>query len=358
MNSRDRIREYESRMRAVERELEEKQIKSIYSASIRQNQLELEERERLLREEEELRRLRDMQNGTLDDVPDFSAPPFSPYPYYAPPPDYEAALARQRAELEAERLAFLRENIRRQEEENRRLKEQYYWYHYSKNATAPTPEPKQEPAPAAEPVVPPKTEERIEETVVEQTVTEEPVAPVQPQPREETIVFVQSEPAPTAEPVREAAPEGELMPDGAVVFDSYGRPTFAEAYQTLSPKQKKYCDGLIKYACDQTGERLRESKYHVSVGCGSNQVLKLSVKNDTLTAGFRIEDERLRQLRLADSDTQIKTQETVVKVADDNAYKTAKSLVDLRIGQIAEQIAYQKQLRNERRRAKRESEKN
>lgn len=71
-----------------------------------------------------------------------------------------------------------------------------------------------------------------------------------------------------------------------------------------------------------------------------------------------MEDYTLRNLRLSDTDTPIKTRETSVKVVDNGAYETAKRLIDLRIEQIAEFIEEKKLMLKEKRNISRTSKRN
>ncbi|MCI8729393.1 MAG: hypothetical protein HFK07_06205, partial [Clostridia bacterium] len=87
---------------------------------------------------------------------------------------------------------------------------------------------------------------------------------------------------------------------------------------------------------------------------------KLSVKDGEVMAYFRIEDERLRKLRMnaKENDADIKIRETEISVDSESAYEMAKDLIDLRITQIEENLEYRKQLLREKRRVKRERDKN
>ncbi|MCI8729375.1 MAG: hypothetical protein HFK07_06105, partial [Clostridia bacterium] len=87
---------------------------------------------------------------------------------------------------------------------------------------------------------------------------------------------------------------------------------------------------------------------------------KLSVKDGEVMAYFRIEDERLRKLRMnaKENDAEIKIKETEIAVDGESAYEMAKDLIDLRITQIEENLEYRKQLLKEKRKAKREQDKN
>ena len=123
---------------------------------------------------------------------------------------------------------------------------------------------------------------------------------------------------------------------------------------------RSYIFGLRDYAIEKSGEKASFAKYHLTVGKGTKQVVKLSVKDGEVMAYFRIEDERLRKLRMnaKENDAEIKIKETEIAVDGESAYEMAKDLIDLRITQIEENLEYRKQQLKERRRAKREIAKN
>ncbi len=62
--------------------------------------------------------------------------------------------------------------------------------------------------------------------------------------------------------------------------------------------------------------------------------IKLTIKKDTTVALFKMEDEYLKDIRRnAGSDgTKVKVKETEVLIADEQAFQTAKDMVDLRFG--------------------------
>ena len=148
--------------------------------------------------------------------------------------------------------------------------------------------------------------------------------------------------------------------DGAVVITGSERLDVQEAILLLSDDQKRYIFGLRDYAIEKSGEKASFAKYHLTVGKGTKQVVKLSVKDGEVVAYFRIEDERLRKLRMnaKENDAEIKIKETEIAVDGESAYEMAKDLIDLRITQIEENLEYRKQLLKEKRRAKREIAKN
>lgn len=83
------------------------------------------------------------------------------------------------------------------------------------------------------------------------------------------------------------------------------------------------------------------------------------IKNGITIALFRLEDERLRKIRRnATSDgAEVKIKETELAVSDAVAYNTAKEMIDLRLTQLEEDIAYQKLRAAERRKAARDANK-
>ena len=147
----------------------------------------------------------------------------------------------------------------------------------------------------------------------------------------------------------------EIEIDNGISFNE--RLTFAEAYALLIKEQKNFCDGLRTYALEKSGAKECPAKYHLSVGNGQKVVIKFVIKNGITVALFRLEDERLRRLRRsATSDgAEVKVKETEVPITDKVAYNTAKEMIDLRLVQLQEDIAYQKMRQAERRKAAREA---
>ena len=147
--------------------------------------------------------------------------------------------------------------------------------------------------------------------------------------------------------------------DGAVVINGSERLDIQDAILLLSDDQRRYIFGLRDYAIEKSGEKASFAKYHLTVGKGTKQVVKLSVKDGEVMAYFRIEDERLRKLRMnaKENDAEIKIKETEIAVDGESAYEMAKDLIDLRITQIEENLEYRKQQLKEKRRARRELDK-
>lgn len=147
--------------------------------------------------------------------------------------------------------------------------------------------------------------------------------------------------------------EIDLTDDSALAsFSVTERLTFMEAYTLLIPQQKQFCDGLVAYAVKKSGLLAKYAKYHLSVGSGAKRLLKLSIKDGIVIACFHIEDQRVRELRRKSGETDIRIKETTLPVSNDDAYATAKAIIDLRETQIAEDIAIRKEKRKEARRKK------
>lgn len=142
------------------------------------------------------------------------------------------------------------------------------------------------------------------------------------------------------------------MADGSLsaVFHVAERLTFGEAYRLLMPKQKRYCDELVKYAVKKSGTSEKYAKYYLLVGVGAKQLLKLGIKDGIVVAYFRVEDQRLRELRRKSGDATIKIKETLLQVDNDDAFSAAKEIIDLRETQIMEDVAAKKESRNRKRR--------
>ena len=157
--------------------------------------------------------------------------------------------------------------------------------------------------------------------------------------------------------------EGEsvvTVADGAVIINGSERLDIKDSILLLSDDQKRYIFGLRDYAIERSGEKPSFAKYHLTVGKGTKQVIKLSVKDGEVMAYFRIEDERLRTIRrnAKENDAEIKIKETEMAVDGESAYEMAKDLIDLRVTQIEENLEYRKQLLREKRKAKKELSKN
>ena len=153
--------------------------------------------------------------------------------------------------------------------------------------------------------------------------------------------------------------EGESLmtvADGAVIINGSERLDIKDSILLLSDDQKRYIFGLRDYAIERSGEKASFAKYHLTVGKGTKQVIKLSVKDGKVMAYFRIEDERLRAIRrnAKENDAEIKIKETEMAVDGESAYEMAKDLIDLRVTQIEENLEYRKQLLREKRKAKKE----
>ena len=147
--------------------------------------------------------------------------------------------------------------------------------------------------------------------------------------------------------------------DGAIVINGSERLDIKDSILLLSDDQKRYIFGLRDYAIEKSGDKASFAKYHLTVGKGAKQVIKLSVKDGKVMAYFRIEDERLRAIRrnAKENDAEIKIKETEIEIDGESAYEMAKDLIDLRKTQIDENIAYQKQQRREKRKALRDAKK-
>ena len=105
----------------------------------------------------------------------------------------------------------------------------------------------------------------------------------------------------------------------------------------LSKQQKKYFDGLREYALSKPNAKEKKSTYAITIGQSTvNPLLKLTIKKDTTIALFKMEDEYLKDIkRDASSDgTKVKVKETEVAIADAQACKVAKNMIDLREDQI------------------------
>ncbi|MDE7329063.1 MAG: hypothetical protein K2N57_04895 [Clostridia bacterium] len=126
------------------------------------------------------------------------------------------------------------------------------------------------------------------------------------------------------------------------------RLTIDEAYAKLSREQKKFFDKLHDYALSKEKCKEKKSTYYILLGQSSvNPLIKLTIKKDTTVALFKMEDEYFKDLRKnAGSDgTKMKVKETELIVSDEQAFATAKEMIDLREDQIDRYAEYLKEQR-------------
>ncbi len=94
---------------------------------------------------------------------------------------------------------------------------------------------------------------------------------------------------------------------------------------------------MREYALSKEKSKEKKAIYSLTIGQSSvNPYIKLTIKKDTTVALFKMEDEYLKDIRRnAGSDgTKVKVKETEVLIADEQAFQTAKDMVDLRLDQI------------------------
>ncbi|MDE6758039.1 MAG: hypothetical protein K2J89_02015, partial [Clostridia bacterium] len=126
------------------------------------------------------------------------------------------------------------------------------------------------------------------------------------------------------------------------------RLTLDEAYEKLSAKQKKFFDTLKAYALSKDKCKEKKSTYYILLGQSSvNPLVKLTIKKDTTVALFKMEDEFMKDIRrnATNDGAKIKVKETEVVIADVQAMKAAKDMIDLREDQIERYNEYLKEQR-------------
>ncbi|MDE6276185.1 MAG: InlB B-repeat-containing protein [Clostridia bacterium] len=166
-----------------------------------------------------------------------------------------------------------------------------------------------------------KIVEKVIEVPVEKIVEKEVKVEVPVEKIVEKEVIKEVKVAAAAKPKKEVAP----------------RLTLDEAYAQMSKQQQKYFDGLRQYALSKPNTKEKTSTYAITIGQSTvNPLLKLTIKKDMTVALFKMEDEYLKDIkRDASGDgTKIKVKETEVIVADAQACKAAKNMIDLREDQI------------------------
>ncbi|MDE6275188.1 MAG: hypothetical protein K2M75_01475, partial [Clostridia bacterium] len=179
--------------------------------------------------------------------------------------------------------------------------------------------------------VPVEVEKIVEKEVIKEVPVEKVVEKIV---EKEVKVHVEA----PAKPKKEVAP----------------RLTLDEAYALLSKQQKKYFDGLREYALSKPNAKEKKSTYAITIGQSTiNPLLKLTVKKDMTVALFKMEDEYLKDIKrdASNDGTKVKVKETEVAIADAQACKVAKNMIDLREDQIAryqDLLKEQRSLRNKK----------
>lgn len=371
MDSQSKLKDYMSQMRVMEDKLRETKLQAKFDEYSQLSYVEFEKEEKLRREEDELRHLRELQEEERrrrEEVQAQYARMQYAQPYGTPVPyNYAAELARQKQALEIQQLAVLQEQVRAQEEENRRLQERLNSmqvqpvYQYQ----MPSPYPQQPVMMMSPPVQYPtqvyfiqNNEPNSKTKTNESSFSKETeTASGKSDMQSDMTVSVDA----AAEEKKEVAVEthqnierntdNEFDAESDVKFNE--RLTFADSYVLLSNEQKRYCDELRDYAKKKSGAKEFPAKYHLSVGNGQKVIVKLTIKNGICFAQFRLEDERLRSIRrnATMSGTDIQIKETKVPILDESALSAAKEMVDLRLVQLEEYILLQKQRAAERRKA-------
>lgn len=370
MDSQSKLKDYISQMREMEDKLRETKLKAKFDEYAQLSYDEFEKEEKLRREEEELRHLQELQEEERRRREEVQAQyariqcasPYSATVSY----NYSADLARQKQALEMQQLAILQDQVRVQEEENRRLQAQLNFmrvqpvYQYQ----VPLSYPQQPFMTMSQPASCPtqvyfiqNNEPRSNAKTNESPLNKESEAAFgESDKRSDTAVTVNTV-AEEKKVVVEADKKVEVDIDDESDVESgfrfNDRLTFADSYVLLSNEQKRYCDELREYAKNKSGAKEFPAKYHLAVGNGQKVIVKMTIKNGICIAQFRLEDERLRSIRrnasMGNADIQIK--ETKLPLLDESALSVAKEMVDLRLVQLEEYVLLQKQRAAERRKA-------
>lgn len=196
MNSRSKLNEYMSQMREMEDKLRESRLQAKIKENSQLSLEEFEKAERMRREEDELRHLRELQEEERRRREDLQAQrarmQFS-QPYMGPAvQNYAAELARQKQQIEMQRLAALQQQVLDQEEENRKLQEQLNAMFAPRPAYGYYPP---QPQPQAQPYVPQQPYVQPQQQYVQPQPYAQPQQQyVQPQP------YAQPQPQPTPYP--------------------------------------------------------------------------------------------------------------------------------------------------------------
>ncbi|MDE7078977.1 MAG: hypothetical protein K2O95_02530, partial [Clostridia bacterium] len=200
------------------------------------------------------------------------------------------------------------------------------------------------------------SEPQVIEKIVEKEVKVE--VPVEVEKVVEKVVEVPVEKIVEKEVVKEVPIEVEKVVEKIVEIPAQKpatksktatpRLTLDEAYEKLSAKQKKFFDTLKDYAMSKDKCKEKKSTYYILLGQSSvNPLVKLTIKKDTTVALFKMEDEFMKDIRrnATNDGAKIKVKETEVVIADVQAMKAAKDMIDLREDQIERYNEYLKEQR-------------
>ncbi len=129
----------------------------------------------------------------------------------------------------------------------------------------------------------------------------------------------------------------QSVADGCAVFNvgfNADKMPLKEKRESLSKKQQKYFDGVLKYALAKNGAKLNESKNSLCVTMLNRPILRLRIRRKTTIASFKVKSEAMRDfIYNVETNNGIKEKETEIRIIDDKLFAAACDMVDFIIKQ-------------------------
>lgn len=101
----------------------------------------------------------------------------------------------------------------------------------------------------------------------------------------------------------------------------------------MSTEQKHYFDELINYASQKPNAKTDEERYHISVGNGAGEFLKLKIRRGKTFACFTNENRKSQVIK--ETDVSIKAKDTEIKIIDTKSLEAAKFMINVKVKQFS-----------------------
>ena len=173
----------------------------------------------------------------------------------------------------------------------------------------------------------------------------EPVAaePVVPPRTEELSAAVAAEPA-------------EEPDENAVVFSAGDlQKTLDEKFQELDETQQRYYVEIVQYAMGKVGAKQYKNQRYEEYKIGKMRLVRMQIKRGLVVCEFILLNADFNNF-IRDNKVRVKQSPTVLRLEDDAAVGIAKNSIDIAEKAALEELEYKKQQRKERRRLARMQE--
>ena len=173
----------------------------------------------------------------------------------------------------------------------------------------------------------------------------EPVAaePAVPPRTEELSAAVAAEPA-------------EEPDENAVVFSAGDlQKTLDEKFQELDETQQRYYVEIVQYAMGKVGAKQYKNQRYEEYKIGKTRLVRMQIKRGLVVCEFILLNADFNNF-IRDNKVRVKQSPTVLRLEDDAAVGIAKNSIDIAEKAALEELEYKKQQRKERRRLARMQE--